>query len=295
MSMQPSAEQVRVIDKEVAGMPPPSGNGSDIETLAKKELHWFKPDPNQPRKTFGLAELEPLEESLFVRQDIPLIASADGTILDGERRWRAAGLKGRIKTLDVVITNRPMTPTDLRLFQITSTVHRASLTGYEMWQACVDLLALNPNWELKNLAAHLQIDASSITRWLSPSKCIAAWQEALQAGTVGISDCYEASKSPEAEQPALLALKHSGASRNAIAAVGKKARNIAPPSVKVSNIKVALGGDTCIVIKGRNIDLDQAIESLGLATKALKKAVADGLDARTAQSVWRDQAKRARE
>src|ERR1019366_2670679 len=111
-----------------------------------------------------------------------------------------------------------------------------------MWQACVELLALNPNWQLKDLAAHLQMEASSITRYLSPSKCITAWQEALKAGTVGVSDCYEASKLPEADQPAVLALKLSGASRNALAAVGKKARNGATPSVKVSNIKVALGG-----------------------------------------------------
>ena len=100
-----------------------------METLGKKELGWFKPDPNQPRKEFDLAELAALEESLFVRQDIPLVALVDGTILDGERRWRAAELKGRIKTLDVVITDKPMTPTDLRVFQITSSVHRASLTA----------------------------------------------------------------------------------------------------------------------------------------------------------------------
>ena len=205
-----------------------------MQTLDKKELNWFKPDPNQPRKEFGLAELAQLEESLFVRQDIPLIAYADGMIVDGERRWRAAQLKGRIKTLDVVITDKSMTPAELRVFQITSSVHRASLTGYEMWQACTDLLALNPAWQFKDLSTQLQLDASSITRYLSPSKCNAAWQAALQAGTVGISDCYEASKLQEADQTTLLALKLSGASRNAIAAVGKKARNGAKPSAKAA-------------------------------------------------------------
>jgi ParB family chromosome partitioning protein len=262
-----------------------------MEILDKKELSWFKPDPNQPRKAFDPAELEALEESLFVRQDIPLIAFVDGTIQDGERRWRAAQLRGRIKTLDVVITDKPMTPTELRVFQITSSVHRASLTGYEMWQACVDLLALNANWQLKDLADHLQIEASSITRYLSPSKCVAAWQEALKAGAVGVSDCYEASKLPQVEQPALLALKRSGASRNALAAAGKKARNGAKPAVKVRTIKVALCGGTSIVIKGQGLDLEQAIESLSVAIKAMKKAVAEGLDARTAQDVWRDKAR----
>lgn len=262
-----------------------------MEILAKKELGFFKPDPNQPRKVFDPAELAALEESLFAGQDIPLVASVDGTILDGERRWRAAQLRGRIKTLDVVITDKPMTPTDLRVFQITSSVHRTPLTAYEMWQACVGLLALNPNWQLKDLAAHLQIEASSITRYLSPSKCIAAWQDALKAGTVGVGDCYEASKLPEADQPALLEIKLSGASRNTIAAIGKKARNGTKPSEKVGSIKVSLCGGISIIIKGGGIDLDQALEQLGIASKAIKKAVAEGLDARTAQNVWRDKAK----
>jgi hypothetical protein len=135
------------------------------------------------------------------------------------------------------------------------------------------------------------MEASSITRYLSPSKCVAAWQEALKAGTVGVSDCYEASKLPEAEQPTLLALKLSGASRNTIAAIGKKARNAATPAVKVSNLKVALVGGISIIIKGEGIDLEQGIESLSVALKEMRKAVADGLDARTAQSVWRDKAK----
>jgi ParB family transcriptional regulator, chromosome partitioning protein len=262
-----------------------------METLEKKELAWFKPDPHQPRKTFGLAELEALEESLFVRQDIPLIAFLDGTIIDGERRWRAAQRRGRIKTLDVVITDKRMTPSELRVFQITSSVHRAALTGYEMCQACVDMLALNPNWKLVDLAAHLQMEASSITRYVSALKSIPPWIEALKAGTVGVSDCYEASKLPEADQPALLALKLAGASRNDIAAVGKKSRNGGKASEKVSSIKVALCGGISVVIKGQGLDLDQAIEQLGIASKAIKKAVADGLDARTAQNVWRDKAK----
>ena len=261
------------------------------KTLAKKELSFFYPDPNQPRKEFGQAELTALEESLFVRQDIPLIAFENGMIIDGERRWRAAQLKGRIKALDVVITDKAMTPSELRVFQITSSIHRASLTGYELWQACVDLQALNPQWQLKDLAAHLQMEASSITRYLSPSKCVVAWQEALKARKVGVSDCYEASKMPEADQPALLAFKLSGASRNALAAAGKKVRSDSTPSVKVSNLKVALCGGISIVIKGPAIDIDQAINSLGFAIKEMKKAVADGLDARTAQNVWRDKSR----
>ncbi len=52
-----------------------------------------------------------------------------------------------------------------------------------------------------------------------------------------------------------------------------------------------LSGGISIFIKGAGHDLELAIEKLGVAIKAMKTAVADGLDARTAQSVWRDKAK----
>ena len=262
-----------------------------MQTLTEKELSWFKPDPNQPRKVFNLAELDALEESLFVRQDIPLIASADGTIRDGERRWRAAQRRGRIKTLDVVITDKPMTSSELKVFQITSSVHRTPLTGYEMWRACVDLLALNPNWQLKDLAAHLQMEASSITRYLSPSKCITAWQEALKADTIGVSDCYEASKLAEAEQPALLALKLSGASRNAIAAAGRKARSGHASTVKLTRVKAPLSSGVEVVISGKELGLEDVIDSLGELLKDAKKANESSLDVKTWVAVLRDKAK----
>jgi hypothetical protein len=79
-------------------------NGDNMDTLDKK-TSIVKPDLNQPRKTFDPVELAHLKKSLFARQDIPLIA-----LPDGERRWLAARLEIRVKTLDVVITHRPLTP-----------------------------------------------------------------------------------------------------------------------------------------------------------------------------------------
>jgi ParB family transcriptional regulator, chromosome partitioning protein len=265
--------------------------GADMKILEKNELTWFKADPGQPRKEFGLAELEPLEASLFVRQDIPLIARPDGTIIDGERRWRAAQLKGRIKSLDVIITDEPMTPTELRVFQITSSVHRASLSAYEMWQACVELITLNPSLKLQDLATNLQLEPSSITRYLSPSKCIAAWQTALKSGQVGVSDCYEASKLPEGDQPELLALKLSGASRNAIAAVARKNRNGNRQTVKMARIKAPLSSGVEMVISGKELGLDEVIESLSELLKEAKKANDSGLDVKTWSAVLKDKAK----
>ena len=64
---------------------------------------------------------------------------------------------------------------------------------------------MNPSWQLKDLAEALHLDPSTVTRLLSPSKCIPAVQDALKQGKIGISDCYPISKLPESEQAGLLA------------------------------------------------------------------------------------------
>jgi hypothetical protein len=175
--------------------------------------------------------------------------------------------------------------------QLEENIHRADLTGYEQSQGAQELLRLNPDWDQKTLANHLHMDASSVTRLLSPTKCSIAWQEALRDGKVGISDCYAASKLEESDQGGLLALKLSGASRDVLESQGRKKRGGHAPAVKVPSIKVALANQVSVVVKGEAIDLEQGIEALKDAIKAMTKARDNGLDAKTAQAVWRDMAK----
>ena len=63
----------------------------------------LKPDKNQPRKTF---DVEGLIVSIKERGIMtPLIIAPDNTILDGERRWRAANKIKEIKELPCVIVD----------------------------------------------------------------------------------------------------------------------------------------------------------------------------------------------
>ena len=75
--------------------------------LESKPLSWFKPVPNQPRKHFDEAKLRLLGESLKLRQNDPIQAMLDGTVIDGECRVRAAPLVG-LEKLDVIITDKPL-------------------------------------------------------------------------------------------------------------------------------------------------------------------------------------------
>jgi ParB family chromosome partitioning protein len=263
-----------------------------MSTMQMKPSNWFKPDPNQPRKHFDEARLRELAESLKARGQLqPVLAKPDGTLLAGERRLRAAPLAGLTELL-TIITDRMLSDSEIRLIQLTENMQREDLSGYEQWLGCAELMFMNPTWQMKDLAAELKKDASSMTRILSPSRCSPAWQNALKDRKVGISDCYAASKLPEDAQAELLALKLSGASRDAIEQAGRKKRNGDTQSVKVSRLKVPLASGVIVQVSGPAITLDDAIEATQAALKAMKKAREDGLDSKTAQAVFRDKSRK---
>lgn len=258
--------------------------------LSKKPVSWLKENPNQPRKDFNDAELRSLGASMLALGQLqPVGATPDGVILWGGRRWRAAQLVG-IQELAVILTDRVLTDTEIRLIQLAENIQRADLSGHEKWMACYELLTLNPAWTQKDLADHLNLDPSQVTRLLSPSKCIQAAQDALKAGRITISDTYAMSKRPESEQADMLAAKLSGASRDDLERQGRRKRASGTPAVRASRIKYPLPSGQTVTIAGDGVSLEDAIEAMQTAIKAIRKAIETGLDAKTAQAVWRDMA-----
>ena len=246
------------------------------------------------RKFFSEDDLRRLGESLRQKQLQPVLCQPDGTIIAGERRYRAAKLVG-LPTLEVKIAEEQLSDNQIKIWQLTENMQREDLAGHEKWLGCAELMCMNPSWQGKDLAEHLHLDPSMVVRLLSPSKCIPAWQEALAAGKVGISDCYAASKLPEKEQAGLLALKLSGASRDTIEAAGRKTRETrsgGTPAVKVARVKCLLPSGVLIVASGEGLSLDDLIESLGEAQKEAKRAREQGLDAKTFQAVMKDKSKK---
>jgi ParB/RepB/Spo0J family partition protein len=261
--------------------------------LTQKPLEWFKLDPKQPRKHFSEPELRQLGESMKALGQLqPVVASPDGILWLGERRFRAAPFGGLTQLL-VIISDKALSESEIRLIQLTENMQREDLTGYEKWMACAEIMGMNPDWQMKDLAEQLKLDPSSVTRIRSPSKCIPAWQQALKEGKCGLSDCYAASKLSEEDQADLLAMKLAGASRDAIEQVGRKKRSRSATGAKVSRLKVPLPGGVTVQVSGEGISLDEAIEATQAALKALKKAREEGLDSKTAQAVFRDKSKKA--
>jgi ParB family chromosome partitioning protein len=264
------------------------------ETM-RKPLSFFKVSPQVRQDMGNESDLKNLGESLLVRQLSPIGAMADGELIYGFRRLKAAALVG-MKDIAVTIYSEPLTPGEIKVIQLTENIHRLDMSPFEKWNAYEALRALNPAWAAKDLADHLKLDPSAVTKWLSPSKCISAWQEALRAGTVGISDCYVASQAQsEQQQREMLEMKIAGASRDALSRVlrSMKPATEADP-VRSTRITVPMPCGTKIVISGKSLSLSDLVERLSECVEAARKGVKDRLDARTWQNVMRDRSQAAK-
>jgi ParB family chromosome partitioning protein len=219
----------------------------------------------------------------------PVGATEDRRLIFGHGRVLSA-LSAEIETVETKIYPASLTETQFRLIRAAENFQRTDLTAYQKWVVCAELMECNPEWQFCDLAEHLHVDPSMVTRLLSPSKCIPDWQAAFKEGKVGISDVYAASKRPESEQAGLLALKLSGASRDAIERAGKNKRTITPP-VKVNKLKCDLPSGMHVAISGQSVSLDEAIEALAEVLKSARKAREDGLTAKSWTAAMKDKAR----
>ena len=234
------------------------------------------------------SELLALGESLKVWQHHPLILDPQYIIIDGWRRWLAARLV-RVEMLKAIITDRPLSESELNVAQIEMSLHRAGLSGWELYCGCFELLQLNPGWLAKDLAQRLKLDPSYITRVLAPSKAIEPVRAALKAGKIGLAAVYSIAKEPEERQAAMLELKLNGASRDDIERVrrnGKKKRN----GSKNQRVLLALpSGETTTV--GGVTSVGELIQVLTEVLREAKRGLDQNFDLKTLETVMRAKAK----
>ena len=233
-------------------------------------------------------ELKGLAQSWLERPIHDIIVCPSRKVVDGHRRLAGLELLGQAE-VEVFVTDQELDDKAVLEVGLTTAIHRADLSGFDKFQACVRLLELNPGWQNQDLARCVKLDPSTVTRLLSPSKCVAEVIQALRENKIAISDAYEISKQEDREgQLKLLALKNAGASREVLAAQVRKQRAAATPAVRVSKIKCPLPTGQVITVSGQELSLDEAIDSLKEAIKAMSKARDTGLDAKTAMAVWKD-------
>jgi ParB/RepB/Spo0J family partition protein len=98
------------------------------------------PDPEQPRRTFDVVELENLAEAIRevgVLSPITISPNAPGAvppwkIVDGERRWRASQIAGKEDIPVKVRVDLDDSHKDRPLAQLIANANRSDLTDYEL-------------------------------------------------------------------------------------------------------------------------------------------------------------------
>jgi ParB family transcriptional regulator, chromosome partitioning protein len=264
-----------------------------MRSFVRKPASWAKRGPNARSYLGDESELRALAHSYLKRPLHPLICNPDGTLYDGNRRHMGLELIERLDVeVDICITDEALLADQVQEIQLVSAIHRADLSAYDKAVAMRDIKAARKGLTNKQLAEDvLDIDPSLVTRYLSLFECIAEVQDAARAGKLGVSDWYSVAKLPPDEQPVLLEMKLSGASRDQLERQGRKRRSNGQPVARASKIKCQLSSGVNVVVSGDEISLDEMIDALAEAGKEARKARDQGLDARTFQHVMRDRAR----
>ena len=260
-------------------------------TIEQERVSALKPDPGQPRRTFDSGQLKRLGASLLKKQWYPLLIRPNRVIVDGECRWRAAAIVG-IETLDVIVIDEHTTREQGTEIQLVTALHRAALTPHEQAIGFRDWLAYNTGATAKELAVRIDRDPSIITKYVSIFDCIPAVQEAAAAAKIGPSQWYPISLLPAADQQELLGMHLAGVPRDQIAQASRKQRRQGGASDRLSRIPCRLPGGVSVVISGKDMSLDAAIEALTDVLKAAKKAREDGLTAKSWTAAMKDKAQK---
>lgn len=225
-----------------------------------------------------------LAQSWLTRAIHPIVCRPDMTIADGNRRVAGLELLG-VKEVEVFVTTEELTDAQMVEIALLTAVHRKGLTDYERVQAVKRLAAAYSNWSRKELANHLNMDSSVITKMLATG-LIPVVDEAFQAGRISINDRYRISQEPPEKQHAMLEDRFK-TTREEWAAKTRKARSTAP-AVRASRIKVPLVSGATVTVAGDEVSMEEALEAVQEAAKQLKAAIAKGITAKSAMGYWKD-------
>jgi ParB family transcriptional regulator, chromosome partitioning protein len=200
----------------------------------------------------------------------PLLVLRDGTLVAGERTLRAAKLAG-LTHVDVKVLEDELSQSEIKVLQLVENLSRADLSDAEIYLASKELMALNPHWHKKDLAAALSCDPSMATRIFAVDELVPEAKEAFLAGKFGCSKAYAIAKGPKEEQQRKLADILSGASRDEVERKGRIGRGKNPDAKKLPRVKIVLPDGDSVVVSGRGLNMARLAEVLGQAQKEVRK------------------------
>jgi len=238
-------------------------------------------------------ELRALARSVIKQLIHPLIILRDGTILDGECRWRGLMLENPDFEVDVIVVDREMSPAEITELQLVSALHSTTLTSYDQAVAIRDWLTANPGKTAKELAEKIDRDSSMVSRFTSLWKTTPAVIKAASEGKIGVKAWHQLSLLPESEMNGVLEMYLSNMPVAQIAEITRKKRTQPlAEAIRLSRFKYPLPSGVEITVAGKELSLSDLIDALSDLVKEAKKGADQGLDIRTLAAVAKDKAKK---
>lgn len=211
----------------------------------------------------------------------PLGARWDGKLVWGERRFRCAIAAGMTE-MPVVILDKDMTEGEYLTLQMQENLQRVDISPFDLFEGCVHLLQVN-GWEQKDLARQLKMSASQASKILSVRKLTDEWREALKAGKVTISQCYEASSLPhESQNGRLYHLLQGKSEAQPVPAVHR-------PTTKLDRVKLVIAGCT-LTLAGNDLDTEAVLKHLTAIREEVQRALKTGVTIDSLARVLADKA-----
>lgn len=267
---------------------------------AKIQVHAIGADPDQPRKCFDEAELLALAHNILKHgQQVPVIvyqtdisksradsAEARYMLLDGERRWRAVQLVAGINELDAIVLPEKPGLATLRTLQISLEAHKIGLTAMERSDV-LQRIRVETDWSVSELADQLSMKQPLVSKLLALQKLAPEIQSKLRSREFeDIEKAYLLSQAEQPEQQLRLMDEAPKLSREQLR---QRLSGTAEP--KTPSASFALPDGVVVSVRGSDLTLSKAIETLVTATKALRRGLAQQLDIHTVQRVMVDRSK----
>ncbi len=207
----------------------------------------------------------------------PIAIMEDGTVITGHRRLEASKQTG--KTTIPAMIHAMLDALTVKLMRLTENLQRADMDERDIFRSCLELEAEGVS--RSDIAKGLGKSPASVTRYLSPKECAPDALEAFLAGklTLGQMDKIRTSTQPRD----LMGLFLNGETQE------RAARKAKPKdAVRVEKVKIPLPTGNVVVVSGDGVSLEDAIEAMDEAKKAISAAIKRGLNSKTAQQVFKD-------
>ena len=254
--------------------------------------------PSQPRTNPDPEYCRSLGDSMAaIGQQVPIIGYSQldldkFAVTDGGCRVIGAKMRGIAKLLAMDLGKVP-TPLEMKLAQAAIDIHKQHfrlMDRARLWHSIKEMRGCTN----RELAKELRVSDSLVGDYESLLTLPPDVQELVNSGALHLSKArLIAQQENDPDRQRELAALAKDISRNDLAAKLRRTRRNGQQQeeARVNSLRCPLPSGATVVVKGRELTLQDAIQTLTDLIKAMKKAADEGIDGKTFARMCADKAK----